>query len=65
MIEVYWGCLIGGLLFALVTVIFGDVIDSLFDGLFEFLTMDGLDFINPMVIIGAITMFGGAGIFTK
>jgi membrane-bound ClpP family serine protease len=62
MIEVYWGCLIGGILFALVTVIFGDLVSNLFDGLFDFLSVEGPDFLNPMVIVGGITVFGGAGI---
>jgi membrane protein implicated in regulation of membrane protease activity len=62
MLEVYWGCLIGGMLFAFITVIFGDLMSNLFDGLFEFLSFDGPDFLNPMVIVGGITVFGGAGI---
>jgi membrane protein implicated in regulation of membrane protease activity len=62
MLEIYWGCLLGGILFAFITVIFGDLMSNLFDGLFDFLPLEGPDFLNPMVIVGGITVFGGAGI---
>ncbi|MFD2613852.1 protease [Paenibacillus gansuensis] len=57
--QVYWSCLLGGALFAVVTVIFGDLISGLFDGLLDFLSVD---FLQPMVLAGGITAFGGAGI---
>lgn len=62
MLEFYWGCLIGGILFAFVTVILGDLIGDLLDGMLDFLKIDGPDFLEPMVIIGAITSWGGAGV---
>lgn len=62
MLEVYWGCLIGGIIFAIVTVIFGDFISDLFDGLFDFLSFEGPDFFHPMIVVGGITIFGGAGV---
>ncbi|MFC4766662.1 hypothetical protein [Effusibacillus consociatus] len=59
MTELYWGCLAGGILFAAITVFFGDVLSGIFDGMFDFLSAD---FLEPMVVIGGITGFGGAGI---
>ncbi|WP_047150378.1 NfeD family protein [Aneurinibacillus tyrosinisolvens] len=62
MIEVYWGCLIFGALFAIVAIIFGDFIGHLFGGLFDFLPGHSVHFIQPTVVVGAVTVFGGAGI---
>ncbi|PAD80451.1 protease [Paenibacillus campinasensis] len=61
--ALYWGCLFGGILFAVVSVLLGDVLSSAMDGVLDFLSFD---FFNPMVIAGGITVFGGAGImFTQ
>jgi membrane-bound ClpP family serine protease len=57
--SIYWGCLIGGAIFAVVSLVLGDLIDGLLDGAFE---MPGLDFFKPVVLAGSITTFGGAGI---
>ncbi|MEK6990202.1 protease [Paenibacillus sp. FSL K6-1566] len=57
--ALYWGCLIGGILFAVVTVLLGDILSSALDGLLDFLSVD---FFNPVVIAGGITVFGGTGI---
>lgn len=55
MLEMYWvffGC---GVLFALVTVLFGDILQT-----------DHLPFLQPLVIVGGVTIFGASGIlFTK
>ena len=59
MVEVYWSCLIGGVLFALLTILFGDILGDVFDGIFETLHFD---FLNPMVLVGGITIFGGSGV---
>ncbi|SHH81804.1 protease [Desulfosporosinus lacus] len=62
MLEYYWICLIGGVLFAMVTIVFGDLLGDIFGGIFDSLSMDHLDFLQPMVLVGAITIFGGSGI---
>ncbi|MBP1932008.1 NfeD family protein [Ammoniphilus resinae] len=62
MLEIYWGCLIVGVLFAIVSVVFGDFIGQFLDGMLDFLSLEGPDFFHPMVIIGGITAFGGIGI---
>jgi len=56
--EVYWICLLGGLVLALVVVFLGDLIGVAFDGL------DGLghDLIDPLTLVGGVTAFGGAGV---
>ncbi|MEI7025300.1 NfeD family protein [Paenibacillus sp. y28] len=62
MAELYWGCLLGGLLFTLVTVLFGDLIGNWLDGWFDFMSLEGHGALQPIVIIGGITAFGGAGV---
>lgn len=59
MLELYWGCFAGGILFALVVVILGDLIGHIFSGLGNFMAHGVLD---PVVIGGALTSFGGTGI---
>jgi membrane protein implicated in regulation of membrane protease activity len=66
MLEFYWGCLIAGILFAVISVIFGDILGCFLDGIFDFLLLDGPDYIHPMVIMGGVTVLGGTGIvFTE
>lgn len=62
MIDLYWGCFTGGILFAVISLIFGDVLSDIFDGIFDAVSFDHADFIHPMVIVGGITVFGGSGI---
>lgn len=58
----FWACLAGGVLFAIVTVILGDLISHAIDGLLDFLSVDALRKLRPMVIVSGITVFGGAGL---
>lgn len=58
-------CLIGGVLYAIVSVIFGDWISQALDGMFDFLSLDGPSFLQPMTIVGGITIFGGAGLLLE
>ncbi|MGF7045976.1 membrane protein implicated in regulation of membrane protease activity [Paenibacillus sp. DS2015] len=61
--ALFMGCLVGGVLFAIVTVLLGDILSSALDGMLDFLSVD---FLNPMIVAGAVTVFGGAGIlFTR
>jgi len=57
--TVFWCFLIGGVLFTLITVFIGDVLGDWLEASFEF---PGLDWLKPIVIAGAGTAFGGAGI---
>lgn len=59
MVAFYWGCLAFGALFALISVVLGDILSSAFDGMLDFLS---IDFLQPMVIATAVTTLGGAGI---
>lgn len=59
MLALFWGCLLVGVLFALVSVLLGDIISGALDGILDFLSVD---FLQPMVLATAITSFGGAGI---
>ncbi|MDF2814361.1 MAG: rane protease regulatory rane protein [Paenibacillus sp.] len=63
--AIYWACLSGGILFAVVTVIFGDLISNAVHGALDFLSVDGLPFLQPMVIVSIITVFGGAGLMLE
>lgn len=62
MLEIYWGCLIGGLLFGLISLLLGDVIGHAFDGVLDAVSIDSIDFLHPMTIVGGITLFGGFGL---
>ena len=62
MLEFYWMCLISGVLFAVVSIVFGDILGDIFGGFFDSLSMDHLDFLQPMVLVGGITLFGGSGV---
>lgn len=62
MLDIYWGCLFGGLIFALVTLIFGDLLGDSLQGLFHALSFDHLDILQPMVLVSGITVFGGTGV---
>ncbi|WP_159883713.1 NfeD family protein [Paenibacillus puerhi] len=61
MLEIYAGMLITGVLFALVTVLFGDLLSNALDGMFDWLSGDLLHFFQPMVLFSGITIMGGAG----
>ena len=62
MIEIFWGCLIGGILFAILSLILGDLFDHGLDSIGHALPVDHLDFLHPTTIVGGITAFGGAGV---
>ncbi len=62
MIEIFWGCLIGGVLFTVVSLFVGDLFDAGGDGLADTVDIDGADFLNSTTIVTAITAFGGAGV---
>jgi hypothetical protein len=62
MIEVYWICLLGGLALAILAVLFGDLLDvahgalhGALDGAFQHL-------LDPLSLVGGLTVFGGAGV---
>lgn len=59
MAELYWACFAGGILFTLVTVVLGDLLSQAVHGALDFLSADWL---NPTVLAGGITAFGGVGI---
>lgn len=60
MIEIYWGCLIGGAIFAVATLLFGDIVGADHD--IAAGHHDGSGFLKPAVIVSAIAIFGGAGV---
>lgn len=62
MLEFYWGCLITGIIFTLLTVIFDDFLGNMMDGILDALAFDLPGFFNTTVIMSALTAFGGAGI---
>ncbi|WP_127579572.1 protease [Paenibacillus koleovorans] len=63
--PIYWMCLSGGILLALVTVVFGDMVSNAVHGALDFMSLDGLRFLQPMVIGSVITVFGGAGLMLE
>ncbi|MBW4085512.1 protease [Paenibacillus sp. S150] len=57
--TLYLGCLALGVIFAVVSVLLGDLIGSALDGIFDVVSFH---VISPAVLAGGITVFGGAGI---
>ena len=57
MLELYWICLCIGVLFSLVTFVFGEALDL--DGMLD---VEGTDFLNTTTVAAFVTSFGGAGV---
>ncbi|AKG33980.1 hypothetical protein [Paenibacillus durus] len=57
--TLYLSCLALGILFAIVSLLAGDLIGHALGGMLDFLSFDVL---SPSVLAGGITVFGGAGI---
>ncbi|WP_019912378.1 hypothetical protein [Paenibacillus sp. HW567] len=57
--TLYLGCLALGVIFAVVSVLVGDLIGSALHGVFDVVTFH---WISPAVLAGGITVFGGAGL---
>ncbi|EGO63880.1 NfeD family protein [Acetonema longum] len=62
MLEVYWGCLAFGVAFAVITILFGDIADSVFDGVLDSFSVEHGDWFEPVVLVGGVASFGGAGV---
>lgn len=60
--ALFWACLAGGILYAVTAIIFGDILSSALDGALDFLSLDGFPWLQPMTLVGGITVFGGAGL---
>ncbi|MDQ8733482.1 protease [Paenibacillus sp. LHD-38] len=63
--TLFLSCLIGGILYALVSVIFGDWLGQALDGALDFLSIDGHSWLSPTALVGGITVFGGAGVMLQ
>jgi membrane protein implicated in regulation of membrane protease activity len=61
MIDLYWGCLIGGIIFSLVS-LFGLRAHHGAHGAHHLLRFHAARFLHPTTIVGGITAFGGAGV---
>ncbi|NBD26399.1 NfeD family protein [Paenibacillus glycinis] len=61
----FLGCLFGGVFFAIVSVVLGDWLSLALDGMLDFLSLDGHPVLQPMAVVGGITVFGGAGLLLK
>lgn len=51
MSGLFWGCFAVGVLFAVLTIVLGDLLHT-----------DHFHFLHPVAVIGGLTVFGGAGI---
>lgn len=56
--TIFWTCLIGGVVFALLTVLLGDLLDGIMEGLTEI----GFPIFRPITLVGSVTTFGATGI---
>lgn len=61
----FWSCLVGGILYAVVSVIFSDAISEAVDGALDFVSGDALPWLQPMTLVSGITIFGGAGLMLE
>jgi membrane protein implicated in regulation of membrane protease activity len=61
-LELYWGCLITGIVFTLLTVIFDDFLGNALENVLEALTFDLPGIFQTTVIMSGLTSFGGTGI---
>mgnify|MGYP000152972011 CR=1 FL=1 len=57
--TLYLSCLALGVIFAVVSVLVGDLIGDALHGVFHAISFD---FLNPAILTGAITVFGGVGL---
>jgi len=62
MLELYWVLFIVGIILAVLTIVFGELIGGLVDGVFDIISVEGPDFMHPMTVVGGLTILGGAGI---
>lgn len=62
MLEWYWGFFIAGLALAIMTILFGEVLDGLLEGALEFLNIGDSGVAHPVSLVGGMTAFGGIGI---
>ncbi|HZG77510.1 MAG TPA: hypothetical protein VEZ72_16780 [Paenibacillus sp.] len=58
MLTLYWMCFLGGAAFAVLLVAFDTVAGGWIDGVLDALP----DAVHPMLIVGGVVAFGGAGI---
>lgn len=69
MAEVYWTCLIGGMVFSLLTFLLGDFFDHGIGGDvsvgFDHSGVEFGEIFHPIIIVSAITAFGGAGLIIE
>ncbi|CAM3952866.1 protease [Paenibacillus alkaliterrae] len=63
--TLYLACLIGGIMYAVISVVFGDWLGQMLDGALDFLSLDGHSWLSPAALVGGITVFGGAGILLE
>lgn len=55
-------CLVGGILVAIISVLFGDWLGAALDGALDLLSFESFPALQPTTIVGGITVFGGAGL---
>ncbi|CAM3722547.1 NfeD family protein [Cohnella lubricantis] len=60
--ALFWCCLVFGALIAIITLIFGDVLGGAADGATGWLPIDVNHLFQPVVLSGAVTVFGGSGL---
>ncbi|XEC96948.1 NfeD family protein [Paenibacillus tarimensis] len=63
--ALFWACLAGGIIYTVVSVIFGDIVGQALDGMLDFLSVDSAPWMQPMSIVGGITVFGGTGLLLE
>jgi membrane protein implicated in regulation of membrane protease activity len=65
MLEIYWICLIFGICFAFATIVLGELLGQVVDGICDFVAGEHLEWLEPMLIVTWLTVFGGSGILAN
>ncbi|GLX68364.1 hypothetical protein MU1_27090 [Paenibacillus glycanilyticus] len=60
--AIFWGCFVGGALYAIISALLGDLIGHALGGILDFLSLDGHPWLNPTTLVGGLTAFGGSGL---
>lgn len=63
--TLYLICLISGIAYALVSILFGDWLGEVLDGALELLSVGSSPIFQSTVLVGGITSFGGAGLLLE
>lgn len=60
--SLFWICFLIGVIYTIVVVIFGDLLSGFFEASLEWLHFEQIPVLQPMTLMGGLTIFGGSGL---